>query len=82
MTECCKRCKAPITQRKAVGRKKEYCSVSCRNLWHYLRTTRGNSARYKELRALGGYPDECRRSRWGGGYEALKVELQHRRQLG
>jgi hypothetical protein len=82
VTECCRRCKTPITQRNGVGRKKEFCSLACRRRRQYIRTTSANAARYNELRALGGYPNECRRSRWGGGYEALKVELQNRRQLG
>lgn len=82
MVECCKRCSTPITQRNGVGRKREYCSRACKQLLQYRKTTSLNTARYNELRAMGGYPNECRLSRSGGAYEALKLELQHRRQLG
>lgn len=82
MNACCKRCSTPITQRNGVGRKREYCSRACKQLLQYRRTTSVNTAHYNELRAMGGYPIECRAARSGGAFERLKLELHHRRQLG
>lgn len=82
MTECCLRCSAPITQRSGIGRKKDYCSLACRRRNQRMRTTSVHVEHYNELRAMGGYPNECRGARSGGGYEALRQDLMNRRQLG
>ena len=77
---------APCPPSKKKGKPRRWCSIECkRRAGRKARALAWSQSRgelYRALRALGGYPSECRAARGDAAFDALKADLMNRRQLG